>query len=145
MHPAQWMRIAIEQLGVREVPGPEHNPTVLDYHQATRLMADADEVPWCSAFVCWVMEKAGFKSTRSALARSWQDWGEELKHPKHGCIVVMWRGKPDSWSGHVGFYVGSGYNTDKVLGGNQGNLVTVKDYDRERVLSYRWPTKSELK
>ena len=72
---------------------------------------------------------------------AWLNFGTKLAAPCVGCVVVFWRGDIKGWSGHVGFVVGK----DKlgnlmVLGGNQGDMVSIKPFIRSRVLGYRWPT-----
>lgn len=137
-----WMARARREIGIKERVGHKHNPRILEYHSATRLHADEDEVPWCSSFVCWVMEGSDIASTRSAAARSWLAWGTDLAEPRYGCIVVLERkmmANPNA--AHVGFYVGPG-DTDgsiQVLGGNQANQVCIRLYERSKVLAYRWP------
>ena len=94
----------------------------------------------CSAFMNWVMMKAGLPYTKNAAARSWLSWGEPIHDPVPGCVVVFWRDSPQSWAGHVALYVGEGpNNTVTVLGGNQGNSVCEANYDKRRVLGFRWP------
>jgi uncharacterized protein (TIGR02594 family) len=135
-----WMATAWSQLGVREVPGERHHPQVLVYHKATTLGAAADEVPWCSAAVCWVLEQCKIPSTRSAGARSWLKWGIGLNEPCYGCIVVFDRSsKAQPKAGHVGFYIDRTKDSVVVLGGNQGNEVRVSLYPAKKVLGYRWP------
>lgn len=51
--------IARAEIGVQEIAGVKHNERILQYHQATTLKAEADEVPWCSAFVNWCVIIAG--------------------------------------------------------------------------------------
>ena len=137
-----WLRVADKewQRGVNEVVGPgEHNPRIIEYHQATTLKATDDETPWCSAFVCWVMEQAGYPSTRSAAARSWLRWGKALPGPQVGAVVVYRRGN-SSWQGHVGFvYNHSEGGRIATIGGNQSNRVNVTPYPKSKVLGYRWP------
>ena len=135
-----WFDVAKAELGTREIPGPEHNPRVIEYHATTGLSADDDETPWCASFVNWCIEQAGLEGTNSARARSWADWGRAIDTPVPGCVVVLWRGSPDSRKGHVAFYVGPGSGaTIRLLGGNQGNAVSVKAYPSNRVLGYRMP------
>lgn len=135
-----WMARARREIGVKERPGQKHNSRILEYHNATRLHAAEDEVPWCSAFVCWVMEGSDIASTRSAAARSWLTWGEKLDAPRPGCVVVLSRQSTDNpKSAHVGFYVGDDGDSIRVLGGNQANQVCVRPYAKDRVLGYRWP------
>lgn len=132
-----WLSIARTELGVAEIPGADHNERILEYHATTTLRATTDETPWCSSFACWVMERAGYQSTRSAAARSWLQWGRKLDAPTEGCIVVLKRGAPPS--GHVGFFVGEDANRVRLLGGNQGNRVSEAWFPRADVLGYRIP------
>lgn len=134
-----WLQIAGKELGQMEIPGEGHNPRILEYHQSTSLKATEDEVPWCAAFMCWVLEKAGIPSTRSAMARSYLKWGAPLDEPEIGCIVVFWRGSRESYSGHVAFYLGETDDYIKVLGGNQSDQVCISFYGKDRLLGYRWP------
>jgi uncharacterized protein (TIGR02594 family) len=141
-----WMVIAEGELGVSEVPGSGNNPRVLEYLQATtnlgRSATSRDETPWCSAFVNWCLEQAGYERTRNALARSWLSWGQAIPTPRRGCIVIFQREKK---FGHVGFYLEENETQIKVLGGNQQNLetkifeVSEKYYPRSELLGYRIP------
>lgn len=130
-----WMDVAEAEKGVSEISGSKHNPRIVEYHQAAALKAKDDETAWCASFVCWVLEKSGFKSTDSAWARDYLNYGKKCD-PQYGCIVVFSRG---SNSGHVGFYVKSDADYIYVLGGNQSNQVNVSKYPKSRVLGYRWP------
>ena len=143
-----WMTIALEECGrgVIEVAGVKANPRILMYLASTGLkgtkLALTDSTAWCSAFACWVMEKAGRRSPRSAAARSWLSWGQPIQLPRPGCIVVFDRADPNNPNAaHVAFYFSSTTNANviNVLGGNQRNRVCVAPYDKARVLGYRWP------
>lgn len=134
----EWMAIARSQLGVLELPGRSHAAAIIAYHSTTTLKGQTDEVPWCSSFVNWVMKKTGIPGTRSAAARSWMQWGKETE-PRVGAVVVLSRGS-DPGSGHVGFYAGPGTaGKIKLLGGNQGNKVSIQSFSLKQVLAYRWP------
>lgn len=130
------MKIAANEKGVSEIRGSLHNDRILEYHQCTSLKATSDEVPWCAAFVNWVLFKSGITGTKSAAARSFLRWGRSVK-PKYGDVVVFWRQSPKSYKGHVGFFVSRGLFKVKVLGGNQMNRVSVRKYWRFMVLDYR--------
>jgi uncharacterized protein (TIGR02594 family) len=136
--PAPWMEHAraAQRKGIREVPGAKHHPDILHMHGQTSLKAKSDEVPWCSSFAVSCMELAGIPSTRSAAAVSWLEWGRKLDEPVPGCVVVLRRGKD---GGHVGFLEAADETHVALLGGNQGNRVSVQRYPRKRVLGYRWP------
>lgn len=47
----EHLKIAMKELGVRELAGSKHNPRIIEYHKATSLKATQDEVSWCSSFV----------------------------------------------------------------------------------------------
>lgn len=142
-----WMHIALNELkqGVREVPGEKkHNPRIVEYHQTATLKkhrSDKDENAWCSSFANWCMQRSGLSGTGKPNARSWLKWGAIRTQPQYGCVVVFWREARNSWKGHVGFYVGQ-RSAKKllVLGGNQGNAVSIGAYRKARVLGYRWPS-----
>ena len=143
-----WMTIAHEEWGrgVIEVAGISANPRILLYLASTGLkgtkLALSDETAWCSAFACWVMEKSGRRSPKSAAARDWLKWGRPLLIPKPGCIVVFDRSDPNNKNAaHVAFYCGPNVDASKinVLGGNQRNRVCVAPYELSKVIGYRWP------
>ena len=129
--------LALKELGTKEIPGKAHNERVLEYHKATSLRATTDEVPWCASFVCWSLESVGLPSTRSASARSYLQWGEKIDSPMEGDICVLWRGRIDASTGHVGFFVKFEGNDVVLLGGNQSDAVSIERYPRSRVLAFR--------
>lgn len=138
-----WLQAAIAEIGVKEIAGAKHNPRVLEYGKAVSLSVTTDEVPWCSNFVSWCLWKAGIGSTRSARARSYEAWGVSVRAaPAPGAIAVFWRGESrSSGQGHVGFYMGGDPAGGRiaVLGGNQGDAVSLKVYATARLLDLRWP------
>ncbi len=137
------LSVALMELGQREVSGLAANVRIVEYHRVTTLpidLATSDETAWCSSYVCWCVEQVGIKSTRSAAARSWLQWGRALEasESKFGGIVVLSR-PPSPTSGHVGFWIGQRGDRIAVLGGNQGNAVSVAWFPIGRVLSVRGP------
>jgi len=133
----RWLVHAWEEAGTEEIPGPESNPEVEKYHDAVHDDNTEDDVPWCSSFVCWCVEAAGYDSTNSRAARSWLDWGVVLEVPLYGCVCILWRGRPTGWKGHVGFYLGEDADSVFLLSGNQSDEVNVRRYPKSRVLGYR--------
>jgi len=133
-----WLTIALAETGIHEFPGDADNPRVVEYLHSTNLGSPSwneDETPWCSAFVNWCIEKAGYEGTDSAWARSWLNWGKEIKEPVVGCVAVFKR----EGGGHVGFYIGKTETAIRVLGGNQGDAVNESSYAKSRLLGYRVP------
>lgn len=133
-----WMSIAQAERGIREVLGNGDNPRIVQYLRSTTLGApfnSQDETAWCSAFVNWCIEQAGYAGTDSAWARSWLNWGRTITTPVPGCIAVFKR----EGGGHVAFFVSKTDTKIKVLGGNQSNSVCELDYKADRLLGYRIP------
>lgn len=131
--------IALSQYGVKEIPGREDHPQIVSYFNAIGFNGSnlKDETAWCSAFVNWVMLKAEKPISGKLTARSWLKVGTSTKEPKLGDIVVFWRESPDSWKGHVGFFVKQTRRYVYVLGGNQNNQVNIKAYPRAKLLDFR--------
>lgn len=127
-------------LGMEEWPGAKHNPDVVKmFKDVGHGWVQDDETPWCAAFVGSVLAQCGVEHTGGLNARSYLEWGEEipLEDAEEGDVVVFWRKGRSSPYGHVGFYAGRRLDQIKVLGGNQGNSVSVSEYPRNRLLSVR--------
>ena len=137
MSEPRWVTEGKRYIGTREIPGVQHEPRILLWWKAIKRGGiKTDEVPWCAAFVGAMLESVGVTSSRFESAKSYLQWGVRLAAPTLGCIVVFDR----AGGGHVGFVVGK---DDRgrlmVLGGNQGNAVTIAPFDMSRVAGYRWP------
>jgi uncharacterized protein (TIGR02594 family) len=140
MYECPWLQRARRYIGTKEIYGPKHNPLIVRMWERIKATFRDDETPWCAAFVGSTLELCGIQSSRSAAARSYQNWGVKIDRPIPGCIVVFWRGSPRSYSGHVGFVTGVTRSGNLiVLGGNQGDMVSEKAFTKDRVVSYRWP------
>lgn len=144
MQQPPWMAMAWAEFGQSEVSGASANPRILEYFQNVGHSAITDdETAWCAAFVGACLERAGFASTRSLMARSYLEWGEPISEPPAGSIAVLSRGANPSL-GHVGFLVGMTDAAIYLLGGNQANAVSVARFDRVRLLGVRAPTERAI-
>lgn len=138
-----WLAAARAKLGTREAAGPANNPTILGW--AKRLggkivgMAyNADSVPWCGLFVATCVKEAGIEPPPIAVrAKSWATWGARLRPERlaPGAVLVFER----EGGGHVGFYVGEDATAYHVLGGNQGDAVSITRIAKNRLFASRWP------
>ena len=133
-----WLIKALNDYGIREISGKQHNERVLKIWKDAKLGGiKDDETPWCSGAVSAWIERSHIKSGRTAWARNYLNYGSELDRPLLGAIVVFERGS----GGHVGFV--TGITEDKkqirVIGGNQANTVNERMFDVDRVLGYRTP------
>lgn len=142
-----WLQYARRQIGIREIPGPRHEPRILAMIERAQawlgINVNTDEVPWCGTFVADCMQAAGFKPPRGAIAvraKWWAKWGQDVGNvtrPPVGAIAVFGR----RGGGHVGFVTGVYSNGDlNILGGNQGNAVNIRRFPRSRLVAFRWPT-----
>lgn len=134
-----YFRYALECIGQKEVPGLRHNPLILRWWIAIKSLFADDETPWCAAFVGGCLEEVGIKSSRSAIARSYSRYGEPSAM-NVGAIVVLSRPGIAS-SGHVGFLAGVSPDARQVilLGGNQGDAVSLARFDARRIVAVRVP------
>ena len=136
-----WLIEAARLIGTEEIKGPEHNPVIMDWAEHLSTYYEKDETPWCGLFVGHCV---GSQLVSEALpdnilgARNWNNFGQEVT-PQFGSILVFWRGSPDGWKGHVGFYWAEDETTYHVLGGNQSDAVNIQRLSKERLISARWP------
>ena len=128
--------VALEEIGVTEIPGPENSPRIAEYLRSVDLPG-IDKIPHCAAFVNWCIVQTGQAGTKSGLARSFLNYGYEIKEPRVGCIVVLRRGL-DKRKGHVGWFLDEHGGFIRILGANQKDRVGVNAYSKLRLLSYRW-------
>jgi uncharacterized protein (TIGR02594 family) len=131
--------IARGEIGQEEIKGGE-NPRILEYFTATSYHAKEDEIPWCAAFVNWVLMQAGIPRTGSAAAKSFIDWGVPLDTPEEGCVAVCQQKqlKKNSMTAsgyHVAFWLQTDGEYDVLLGGNQSDQVKISKFKHD---SYNW-------
>lgn len=120
-----WFQNAQREIGVRELP-ENRGPAIKRYISMAHCGNEGD--PWCAIFANAMLESAGVKGTRSALARSFEknDNFIKLDAPYLGCIVTFWRGIKSQGYGHVGFYNGEQGDYISTLGGNESDMVRVE-------------------
>lgn len=127
---------ALKLLGVREVLGADHNPKILAWAEVVGLKATytADEIPWCGLFIAYVCKMAGLEGVAGPLwARNWANWGTKQATAMLGDVLVFSRGS----GGHVGIYVGEDDKAYHVLGGNQGDAVSIVRITKVRCIAIR--------
>jgi len=130
---------ALSQYGVKETLGPKDHPQIIAYFDAIGFNGAKlhDETAWCSAFANWVAKTSGYEYSGKLTARSWLNTGVSTASPEAGDVVVLWREAPESWKGHVGFFVKDTKRYVYILGGNQKDSVCIKAYPKNRVLDYK--------
>ncbi len=142
--PPPWLAVARRYEGLKEIPGPKNNPTIMEF--AARLGSwfkkfyTNEGIPWCGLFVAGVFREAlpGLKLPANPLgAANWAAWGVPLSTPALGAVLVFKR----PGGAHVGFYEGEDATRYLVRGGNQGNAVSVIPIEKNRLVKngIRWP------
>lgn len=129
---------ALELYGVTEIVGPKHNPIILEWAKEVGLASQykSDEIPWCGLFIAVVMKRAERQVVEYPLgARNWVNFGVKSPSPMLGDVLVFSRTN----GGHVGIYVGEDDKYFHVLGGNQGNAVSIVKILKSRLLDARRP------
>ena len=132
-----WIQWAHAHKGLREIPGARHEPRIAAWLTKLGAWWRDDETPWCGTFVAAAFDACGVPVARNWFrAKAWLDWGVPLAAPIPGAVVVFSR----DGGGHVGFAVGKDTaGRLLVLGGNQGNAVSIAAFDVARAIGYRWP------
>jgi uncharacterized protein (TIGR02594 family) len=134
-------RIIVEALklyGIREVPGKDNAPEIMAWAKECNLdkAYAADVTPWCGLFAAVVVKRAGYAPVSTPLwARAWGHFGTPSVTPGLGDVLVFQR----EGGGHVGFYVGDDSSAYHVLGGNQGDAVSIVRIAKNRLLVARRP------
>jgi len=144
----KYMQVALSYLGTKEAPGSANNPLVVDmFKLAEHPQITADSVPWCAAFIAACLKKAG---TPNEVARSLRLWAAAyaqigsplpIQKPVWGSIGVKTR----HGGGHVGFVVAANKDRIWLLGGNQGDKVSIASFPREAFTAFRLPTGIDAK
>lgn len=65
-------------------------------------------------------------------------WGQALRPERLAPGAVLVFGRPGG--GHVGFYLGEDAADYVVLGGNQGDAVSIARLAKARCIARRWPS-----
>lgn len=122
---------AVKLYGIIEVPGPADNPIILEWARETGLDKKGyndDEIPWCGLFMAVVAQRAGKSLPPEPLrALSWAGFGLPSPEPSLGDVLVFKRRNQEGAviGGHVALYVSEDSDYFYMLGGNQGDAVSI--------------------
>jgi uncharacterized protein (TIGR02594 family) len=136
--PPQTIVEALRLYGIVEVPGKVNAPEIMAWAKELDLEDSyvADAVPWCGLFAAVVVKRAGWTPVDAPLwARNWRRFGQMSIEAGLGDVLVFQRES----GGHVGFYVGEDSTAFHVLGGNQGDAVSIIRVAKNRLLGARRP------
>ncbi len=108
-----------------------------------KTLGDPSALPWCGDFIETVIKNSlptepftGELGKNPYWARNWALFGKTTT-PCYGAIGVFVR---PGGGGHVGILIGEDSTDYYVLGGNQGDSVSVTRIDKSRIIASRWPS-----
>lgn len=133
-------QFALQFHGEKENPKTtESNPVIRKIIDWSNFSEDDSLIAWCAMFANYVLFHTRYEHSNKVNAKSYLDIGVEVatKDAKVGDIVVLHRGDPKGWKGHVGFYVKHDIEYIWMLGGNQSNGVNIKKYPISRLAGVR--------
>lgn len=138
------LAMALQYLGVKEIPGSKSNPVILNMADQLGLgnIYKNDDTSWCALFMSFICTVCGkpLPSVEGDLynmlrAKWFLNYGEAVEKGQEmlGDILIFQR----PGGGHVGIYVGESDTTFHVLGGNQSNAVTIAEIKKDRCIGAR--------
>lgn len=131
-----WIAEARKYVGLREIKGSKHNPTIISWLDSLKAWWKEDETAWCGTFIAHCLKASGVVTPKFWMrALDYSNYRTKLDKPAYGCIAV----KKRSGGGHVTFVVGK-TSTGKLvcLGGNQGNMVCYALYNESDFEDFMW-------
>ena len=139
--------LATRFMGLREIAGAIHNPQIVAMLALTAPSIHDDETSWCSGFANYIAWLLDCRRSKSLSARSWLTVGravEENQAVPGFHVVVLSRGSGQqpgphvlNAPGHVGFFAYYDGDSIGILGGNQGDAVSLAKFPKARVLGIR--------
>jgi uncharacterized protein (TIGR02594 family) len=145
-----WIDEAMRHRGLKEIPGKQHNSTILKWLAKLKAWWKEDETPWCGTFVAHCLEAVGLPVPKHWYrAKGYADYGTKVSFDvsafviPFGAICV----KSRTGGGHVFFAVARSADGTVVygLGGNQGNMVNITPFKVKDIDHVRWPPSSAQK
>ena len=137
---------AMKLIGIKEVIGAANNPVILEWAKECGIKEyNADAIPWCGLFMAVVAKRAGKTAPPNPLyALNWATFGNPVENPMLGDVLTFKRfdAQGKLIGGHVGLYVGETATTFFVLGGNQGDKVSIVEIAKKRLNKARRPVYS---
>lgn len=135
---------AIKLYGIKETIGSANNPIILEWAKKIGVATEynSDSIPWCGLYIGVVAMRAGKEVPKHPLyALNWNSFGTQTYEPMLGDILTFKRFNKDGKSigGHVGLYIGESADSYFVLGGNQGDQVSIARLLKTRLSQARHP------
>lgn len=129
---------ALSFYDLHEIAGDAHNPVIMGWAKELGpylgAAYKADETPWCGLFMGICALRSGQTPPKICIrAREWGNFGKPKKIPQLSDVLVFTR----NGGGHVGLYVAEDQDCFHVLGGNQGDAVSIVRIGKNRLVAAR--------
>jgi len=141
----KMLAAALQYLGVKEIPGAASNPVIMEMARGLGVsnIYTNDDTSWCALFINHLIRINGkpivdYKGDKYNLLRAkyMLNWGQSVKLEDAllGDVVIIER----PGGGHVFILIGFTKAGNLIgIGGNQGNKVSIAEFDKDRVLGVR--------
>ena len=153
-----WIIEAKKHVGLREVKGIKHSPTIAAWLNELGAWWTDDETAWCGVFIAICLKRAGLKrGLVNSRAKTYvkgdkagsgfypYNWygageyriegGRKLDKPCYGCVAV----KSRKGGNHVAFVLARLPDGRLAcIGGNQSNQVSIAAYKESDFDSFMW-------
>lgn len=135
-----WLDKAFRYRGLKEIPGPRHNPTIIKWLTKLKAWWKDDETPWCGTYIAHCLDASGLPIPKHWYrAKGYLEYGEpcNLDSIPFGAICIKGR----RGGGHVFFAVARSRDGQTIygLGANQNNAVNIAPFRRGDLLGARYP------
>jgi len=138
--PVPWVRELAAVLGWHETR--DHARLAAWLRSDGKTLGDPAQLPWCGDAMDTALARAlpgearpGDLGKNPYWALNWLWLGREVR-PCYGAIAAFKRPS----GGHVGVLIGQTKTQYQVLGGNQGDSVSIVLIAKDRCRGVRWPT-----
>jgi hypothetical protein len=155
------LKASRKALGLLDAPAAEELPwiaegfKVLGWHEATdktrlsawlksggKYLGDPSQLPWCGDFMETCVAKSlpdevlpGALGQNPFFAQNWQLFGVSTAPTRGAAVAIRWTAN----TGHTGWLLGQNGSNYVLLGGNQGNRVSIAEFPKSAVIATRWP------
>lgn len=153
-HGPMWLQFMVKAIGTKEKPGAADNPMIIDaaafVGRTWPDMADYcktykhDSTPWCGLATAWAVTKARIRPPfrkgsdgKFLASAAWREWGFDVKTFERGAIACL--------EGHVALCYEQEGSTTYLVGGNQGDAITIMPVKTVSILAYRWPAPEDYR
>ena len=110
-----WLTEAFKHIGLKEIPGKNHSPTILKWLATLKAWWKDDETPWCGVYVAWCLRSNSLPVPKYWMrAKEYSSYGTPCNKTSipFGSIAV----KSRKGGGHVFFPIAQSRDGQTIYG-----------------------------